>query len=123
METQLAEQDSHQSTNRRQAAFSLPCRMPYCYQEPTANPIVSTACFSKQLCSLTNHRPQWEEAAALRPLLCGCAEVPRLGGGGGGEQLLPAQKPVSQPDGQLEAVSAGPFPPGALRLVLQPPQL
>lgn len=28
METQLAEQDSHQSTNKRQAGLSLPCRMP-----------------------------------------------------------------------------------------------
>lgn len=84
---------------------------------------------------LSDHQPQpfsparlrlcdcWEEASAFRPLLCGCTEVLRLGGGGGGEQLLPTQKPVSQPDRQREAVSAGAFFPGALGLVHQSPQL
>lgn len=85
---------------------------------------------------LSDHQPQpsspahlrlcdcWEEAAAFRPLLCGCTEVLRLGGGGGGgEQLLPTQKPVSQPDRQRGAASAGAVFPGAFGLVRQPSQL
>ncbi|KAL1266357.1 hypothetical protein QQF64_002032, partial [Cirrhinus molitorella] len=92
------------------------CKLNTCLSDHQPQPF-SPACL--RLCD------RWEEAAAFRPLLCGCTEVLRLGGGGGGggEQLLPTQKPVSQPDRQREAASAGAVFPGALGLLRQPPQL